>query len=58
MIALFSKPKFLGDWGWRGALNLADWLADRLGEGGGRIGGSKGKDCCLEVVDSGWVGAW
>ena len=34
LIELLSKPSFLGDWSRRGAFNLADWLADRLGGGG------------------------
>ena len=37
---------------------MADWLADRLGRGGEGVGGGKGKDGCLDVIDSCWIGAW
>ena len=58
LIELFREGSFLGNWGWRGALNLAEGMADRLGGGGGRLGGGEGKDGCLEVIDSSWIGAW
>ena len=36
---------------------MAEWLGDRLGGRGGGFSG-KGKNGCLEVINSGWVGAW
>ena len=52
MIEPVSKSSFLGNRDWRGAINLAEWLGDRLSGGGGRFSG-KSKNCCLEVVDGG-----
>ena len=53
----FSKSSFLGFWGWRGAINLAEWLGDRLGGSGAGVIGGRGKDGCLYVTGSGWIGA-
>ena len=52
MIEPFGDPGFLSNWGRGRAVNLAEWLGNRLSGGRGRFS-SKAKNCCLEVVGGG-----